>query len=654
MEKFTLGRIEYKKIKQMNLDQLEDYINELLNIRNKQPIDTQTVIDIYYKVFNNIEITDDELCIIDNYFLGLTKFKKHDLIVLDKLSGVSYFTDKYKYSLDNTLLVSNFLENASESVIDKLHNILFDYNDNTLLSGTGLMLLMKIAIPEFYDNKKVESKPNISSVDNQSVKSNSLSLKDFSTADWSIESININSTHKLLHIKHHVVFQNQSILDFTVKFTAKSSVSKSYLKKYYLDIEDIAYTSNGKTVAINAASLNFRKLMEIANSKYEQIELNKMIVGKLQGWLGVNKPTIQKKILKIIKDKVSVVVKVNDHFIVDYCDKKISFNCSSKTANVKIGELISLTYFDDDGKILKELNLRINTNKNIAPSKSNDHNNDKGFICLYDSTNHVTRYCEQLGHELIQRIIKCHSKKNPNIDVNVYYCKQCNLFYLRRTLYNQYKNYKFDYEFVDTPIIKTDVNSEIKPNFSNSNVKNINIEDFLVRTSLNKCVNNNHTLSRIKACVSIITKSNGIIEETFDAAYCSECNKSYILESTYNRLKKLGQICCKVIEYEDLKQNYSSFSSWQKKSLLAMYGYNVNKNESLTVAERHMILDFIIENNIMRPFEIISHLEMLIRTRKNLKNMADAREKWEDDIRYVQNYNEVNDYVRVKSIFAKR
>ena len=510
--------------------------------------------------------------------------------------------------------------------------------------------------------KFIHTKPNISSVDNQSVKSNSLSLKDFSTADWSIESINVNSTHKLMHIKHHVVFQNQSFLDFTVKFTTKYPIIKPYLKKYYLDIEDIAYTSNGKTVAINADSLNFRKLMEIADLKYEQIELYKLIEEKLQGWLGVNKSTIQKKILKIVKDKVSAVVKVNDHFIVDYCDKKFSYNCSSKIVNIKFGELICLTYVDAEGVILKELNTRININKNADSSKSNasksntskSNNCCKGFICLYDSTNNTSRYCEQLGHELIQRSIKCHSKKKPNVDINAYYCKQCNLFYLRRTLYNQYKNFKFDYDFVNTPIIKTNVNSEIKPNSSNSNVKNINIEDFLVRTSLNKCVNNNHTLSRIKACVSIITKSNGIIEETFDAAYCSECNKSYILESTYNRLKKLGQICCKVIEYEDLKQNYSSFSSWQKKSLLAMYGYNVNKNESLTVAERRMILDFIIENNIMRPFEIISHLEMLIRTRKNLKNMADAREKWEEDISYVQNYNEVNDYVRVKSIFAKR
>ena len=52
-----------------------------------------------------------------------------------------------------------------------------------------------------------------------------------------------------------------------------------------------------------------------------------------------------------------------------------------------------------------------------------------------------------------------------------------------------------------------------------------------------------------------------------------------------------------------------------------MYGYNVNKAQALSTAKRHKILDILIQNNVMRPYEIISHLEMLIRTRKNIKSM---------------------------------
>ena len=83
-----------------------------------------------------------------------------------------------------------------------------------------------------------------------------------------------------------------------------------------------------------------------------------------------------------------------------------------------------------------------------------------------------------------------------------------------------------------------------------------------------------------------------------------------------------------------------------------MYGYNVNKAQALSTAKRHKILDILIQNNVMRPYEIISHLEMLIRTRKNIKSMFDAIEKWEEDIDYVQHYNKIDESVKVKSIYA--
>lgn len=83
-----------------------------------------------------------------------------------------------------------------------------------------------------------------------------------------------------------------------------------------------------------------------------------------------------------------------------------------------------------------------------------------------------------------------------------------------------------------------------------------------------------------------------------------------------------------------------------------MYGYNVNKAQALSTAKRHKILDILIQNNVMRPYEIISHLEMLIRTRKNINSMFDAIEKWEEDIDYVQHYNKIDESVKVKSIYA--
>ncbi len=160
----------------------------------------------------------------------------------------------------------------------------------------------------------------------------------------------------------------------------------------------------------------------------------------------------------------------------------------------------------------------------------------------------------------------------------------------------------------------------------------IGIADFIVRTSGYYCTNRNHQLQRIKAMVNIM--SNGSVREvSTDAAYCPDCNKYYILESDYYLLKRQGHICCKVVELEELVQNSrnsSAFANWQSKSLLRMYGYNVNQNEMLTSKDRHRILSFVMENKIMSSDEIVNHLQLQIKMRKGRNNMQTAINKWQE------------------------
>lgn len=154
----------------------------------------------------------------------------------------------------------------------------------------------------------------------------------------------------------------------------------------------------------------------------------------------------------------------------------------------------------------------------------------------------------------------------------------------------------------------------------------------------------------INATVNIMI-SSGIIEEKFNALYCEKCNKYFILESTYEHLKSIGHICCKVIEYDDILGNISNFNEWQNKSILAMYGYNVNSSHALSSNKRHAILDFLIQNNIMTPQRIIVHLEMLIRIRRNMSSMKKAIEKWREDIDYLYHYDKMNSNIIVRSIY---
>ena len=181
----------------------------------------------------------------------------------------------------------------------------------------------------------------------------------------------------------------------------------------------------------------------------------------------------------------------------------------------------------------------------------------------------------------------------------------------------------------------------------------IGIEDLLVRSSNYNCANRFHHLQRIHAIVNVL-KNGEVKEVRTEAAYCPECDRYYILERDYQSLKRSGTICCKIIEFEELLHNKQSFSDWQEKSILRTYGYTVSKTENLTKQERHQILDFVMENKIMTSNQIISHLVWQIETRKRMWNMQDAISKWEDDIRYVRQYQYLNKSVRVRQIFIKK
>lgn len=195
--------------------------------------------------------------------------------------------------------------------------------------------------------------------------------------------------------------------------------------------------------------------------------------------------------------------------------------------------------------------------------------------------------------------------------------------------------------------------AEIK-NSAEIQTRHIEVTDFIVRTVLSKCVHEEHELLNVNALVKIMSK-HIIKEYSFPAMFCNTCKKYYIYENTYQRMKHIGHICCKVIEYNALKEAGSgSFGEWQKKSMLSLYGYNVNCNSNLSEQKRHEILDFIIENNIMSPYEVINHLEMFANLRNNQPNMKKAIEKWHDDIAYVQDKNVKGLYnVRVNRIVKK-
>lgn len=183
--------------------------------------------------------------------------------------------------------------------------------------------------------------------------------------------------------------------------------------------------------------------------------------------------------------------------------------------------------------------------------------------------------------------------------------------------------------------------------------KIITIHDFLVRTTNYVCVHKGHQLLRVEALVAV-QNAIGTHEETVEAAYCVECDKYFILEHDYARLKQNGRICCRVITLEDLESNGGEYRDWAKESTLKIYGYSVNAKDNLTDNERQDVLSFIIENNIETENQVIQFLSWLIEQNKSRRNMENAVNKWERDINFVRNYQRVNKRVRVRDLFVRK
>ena len=72
------------------------------------------------------------------------------------------------------------------------------------------------------------------------------------------------------------------------------------------------------------------------------------------------------------------------------------------------------------------------------------------------------------------------------------------------------------------------------------------------------------------------------------------------------------------------------------KSILRLYGYNVNKKDNLSAEERQSIIAFVLGNGIRSRKNLKNLLEYNKRMHKNNK---DAIDKWNEDIKFIRSYS---------------
>lgn len=184
----------------------------------------------------------------------------------------------------------------------------------------------------------------------------------------------------------------------------------------------------------------------------------------------------------------------------------------------------------------------------------------------------------------------------------------------------------------------------------------IRVKDFVVRRTTFKCMHQNHQLQNIEAVINIIDKRGDVKTEKASAGYCPKCNVFFIMESTFQNLKKKGTLICRVSDEKAyLRGNtYTNGMQLAQESILMQYGYTVSQQENLTAASRRKILALLVDNNVLTRSEIISYLDFFISQRKYQVKFKNAIEKWESDREYIAGYNTGN-YTRigVKGIYRK-
>lgn len=180
------------------------------------------------------------------------------------------------------------------------------------------------------------------------------------------------------------------------------------------------------------------------------------------------------------------------------------------------------------------------------------------------------------------------------------------------------------------------------------------VKDFVVRSNVFKCAHNHHNIKDIVAV--IYTDNDGRKQENvISAGFCPQCNIYFIMESTYESLKRKGIILCRVSDEKNYLRS-GGFGGMQlaQQSLLMQFGYSVSQQEGLSSMTRQRILAVIIDNKIMSKSEVISYLDFFISQRSSRSNMGIAISKWEEDRKFVENYK-IGLYTQygVKAIFRR-
>lgn len=167
----------------------------------------------------------------------------------------------------------------------------------------------------------------------------------------------------------------------------------------------------------------------------------------------------------------------------------------------------------------------------------------------------------------------------------------------------------------------------------------IDIKDFLVRGNVFKCMHSAHKVVDLTAVVKVINHDGSEQLVKIAAGYCAECNVYFIMESTYQMLKSMGVVLCRICDEKSYMKNiWVNGMQLAQESVLMQFGYTVSQEEGLYSHQRHRILAAMIDYKVLSKSEIISYLDFFISQRHGQRKYEMAISKWEMDRDFVRDY----------------
>ena len=167
----------------------------------------------------------------------------------------------------------------------------------------------------------------------------------------------------------------------------------------------------------------------------------------------------------------------------------------------------------------------------------------------------------------------------------------------------------------------------------------IGVKDFLVRRAVFKCMHSKHKVEDLVAAVKVIGDDGREKIVKITAGYCEQCKIYFIMESTYEKLRNMGVVLCRICDEKSyMKNTWVNGIKLAQESILMQFGYTVSQEEGLSSSRRQKILAVMIDNKVLSKSEIISYLDFFISQRQYQRKFELAVSKWEADREFVQEY----------------